>query len=828
MSDRNVIIAAAAVILMGCALLLKEREKKKRKRLIRRRLFTNKSRERKPKKNLIQRRVFTENDDEDESEPMDYQELPQFERKSKKKEKEKKPPQTLLSFETEEEGEVFQIKKSSHNKKVMRMFEKEKKKKDKEKVEKEEYKPKEKTEVVTDDIILVVNPSHKRPPTPPPPILSGRDALCAGKNDLSSDEEDSASTVHRFSKPDNVRRVLEAGAIPDAAMIHAARKKRQKAREMGDFISVEDEEPEDTGRLVRDDDNEHSDDERIDMDVNLARRDKERRREQFLAAQDSDHELDEWEDQQIRKGVTGASMTAAQELMNEYQTELQVQSLSLSKQQVPIIDPEVPRTPEMIAEKLREHFKEVCNSREQNLVKLKKVQDDIDEANEELEDLKIKAPEAAEKFRFYQELRGYITDLVECLDEKISAITVLEQRAMDLMASKSKWLIERRRQDVRDQTEEATGKALLKKGPEDEEKVRRAAEREGRRTRRRRARELPNTQNIAKHVEGMSSDEEMSQQDLLFFDKEKQEIDQELQEIFEDVVEDYSSTASILIRFEHWRTKDMSAYNEAYATLCLPKVVSPLIRLNLIFWDPLNETKDIEKTEWYRTLALYGLHDDESEKSLSKDPDINLLPTVIEKVLLPKLTQLVDKCWDPVSSSQTLRLVGMVGRYIRKYPTLGPSSKSLTNLFNAILHKMQVALENDVYIPITPKLADSKNQFFQRQFASGLKLLKNITSWQGIINDNKLKELALNALLNRYLLSALKFCVLTDAVQKVRLISQVVPRIWLQESTPEFTMFSTSVNNLYQQLDKNNPLHLESIDILNGIIKTLRSVTNNH
>ncbi|XP_030765367.1 PAX3- and PAX7-binding protein 1 isoform X2 [Sitophilus oryzae] len=783
---------------------------------------------RKPKKNLIQRRVFTENDDEDESEPMDYQELPQFERKSKKKEKEKKPPQTLLSFETEEEGEVFQIKKSSHNKKVMRMFEKEKKKKDKEKVEKEEYKPKEKTEVVTDDIILVVNPSHKRPPTPPPPILSGRDALCAGKNDLSSDEEDSASTVHRFSKPDNVRRVLEAGAIPDAAMIHAARKKRQKAREMGDFISVEDEEPEDTGRLVRDDDNEHSDDERIDMDVNLARRDKERRREQFLAAQDSDHELDEWEDQQIRKGVTGASMTAAQELMNEYQTELQVQSLSLSKQQVPIIDPEVPRTPEMIAEKLREHFKEVCNSREQNLVKLKKVQDDIDEANEELEDLKIKAPEAAEKFRFYQELRGYITDLVECLDEKISAITVLEQRAMDLMASKSKWLIERRRQDVRDQTEEATGKALLKKGPEDEEKVRRAAEREGRRTRRRRARELPNTQNIAKHVEGMSSDEEMSQQDLLFFDKEKQEIDQELQEIFEDVVEDYSSTASILIRFEHWRTKDMSAYNEAYATLCLPKVVSPLIRLNLIFWDPLNETKDIEKTEWYRTLALYGLHDDESEKSLSKDPDINLLPTVIEKVLLPKLTQLVDKCWDPVSSSQTLRLVGMVGRYIRKYPTLGPSSKSLTNLFNAILHKMQVALENDVYIPITPKLADSKNQFFQRQFASGLKLLKNITSWQGIINDNKLKELALNALLNRYLLSALKFCVLTDAVQKVRLISQVVPRIWLQESTPEFTMFSTSVNNLYQQLDKNNPLHLESIDILNGIIKTLRSVTNNH
>lgn len=56
--------------------------------------------------------------------------------------------------------------------------------------------------------------------------------------------------MHRFSKPDNVKKVLESGAIPDAAMIHAARKKRQRAREMGDFIAVEEEEPEDTGKTA--------------------------------------------------------------------------------------------------------------------------------------------------------------------------------------------------------------------------------------------------------------------------------------------------------------------------------------------------------------------------------------------------------------------------------------------------------------------------------------------------------------------------------------------------------------------------------------------------
>lgn len=486
----------------------------------------------------------------------------------------------------------------------------------------------------------------------------------------------------------------------------------------------------------------------------------------------------------------------------------------------PAIDPGIPRTPDMIAAKLREHYQNVCESRNDNLKKLETIQSDIEQATKELEELKMKAPIAAERFKFYQELRGYITDLVECLDEKVGIISNLEQRALDLMARKSEWLIERRRQDVRDQAEEATNKAApTKKGPEEEEKIRRAAEREGRRTRRRRAREAPGQ---PKHVEGMSSDDEISQQDILNFDKEREQIETEVQEVFVDVVEDYSSAANILIKFEQWRETDITAYTEAYATLCLPKVVSPLVRLNLVFWDPLNESVELEKLDWYRTLALYGLHDDETEATLAKDPDINLLPKIIEKVIIPKLTQLVDRCWDPLSSSQTLRLVGIVSRYIRRFPTLGPASKSLANLFQAVLHKMKTSLEHDVFIPITPKLAESKSQFFQRQFASGLKLLKNITSWQGILNDNILKELALTSLLNRYLLSAIKFCLLTDAVQKIKLISLILPRVWLQSNTNELKMLLTTSLNLVQQLDKNNPLHLESIETINGIIKTLR------
>jgi GC-rich sequence DNA-binding factor len=50
----------------------------------------------------------------------------------------------------------------------------------------------------------------------------------------------------------------------------------------------------------------------------------------------------------------------------------------------------------------------------------------MDSAREEMESLRIEcvhlkeeSPRLGDKFRYYQDLRGYVTDLVECLDEKV-------------------------------------------------------------------------------------------------------------------------------------------------------------------------------------------------------------------------------------------------------------------------------------------------------------------------------------------------------------------------------------------------------------------------
>lgn len=37
----------------------------------------------------------------------------------------------------------------------------------------------------------------------------------------------------------------------------------------------------------------------------------------------------------------------------------------------------------------------------------------------ERDESEVRNPHFAQRFRYYQELRGYVTDLVECLDEKV-------------------------------------------------------------------------------------------------------------------------------------------------------------------------------------------------------------------------------------------------------------------------------------------------------------------------------------------------------------------------------------------------------------------------
>lgn len=66
-------------------------------------------------------------------------------------------------------------------------------------------------------------------------------------------------------------------------------------------------------------------------------------------------------------------------------------------------------------------------------------------------------------------------------------------------------------------------------------------------------------------------------------------IEQDGRHVFEDVLNEFGTIGGILEKFEMWRQQDMDAYTEAYVSLCIAKVLSPIIRLKLLLWNPINQ-----------------------------------------------------------------------------------------------------------------------------------------------------------------------------------------------------------------------------------------------
>ncbi|ESO92141.1 hypothetical protein LOTGIDRAFT_190915 [Lottia gigantea] len=424
-----------------------------------------------------------------------------------------------------------------------------------------------------------------------------------------------------------------------------------------------------------------------------------------------------------------------------------------------------------------------------------RLQTEVEDGEKEIEDCQDKIPQLEKQYKFYQEIRGYVRDLVECLNEKVPVINDFENRMKTMLRQQADLLIQRRQQDVRDQCQDyMTNKKhqVVMETQEEYSRQRRVAEREARRSRRRRKRE---NKNLSGHHDGLSSDDEENQFDISRFNLERDDVLAGSKRLFEDVVEEFSELDYAKKQFERWKKLYGDTYQEAYIGLCLPKLLNPFIRLSLLDWNPLKEVcNDIEEFSWYNSLVLYSCHSNNDIVPDPDDDDIRLLPAIVDKIVLPKLSYICEYIWDPLSTSQTSRLVNLIQKLIKDYPTVSANNKNTQNLLKCIADRMKKCLDDDVFMPLYPKsVLENRSSgpavFFHRQLWTCIKLLGNILSWQGILSSHVLQQLSLDGLLNRYIVLGLNTsCLTKEALEKCQAIISTFPKEWFNELNGECTL----------------------------------------
>ncbi|XP_070700402.1 PAX3- and PAX7-binding protein 1 [Pempheris klunzingeri] len=772
---------------------------------------------------------------------------------------------SLLSFVDEEEGsEVFRVKKSNHSKKIVKQL-------------KKEYKEDlEKSGSVKQE---------SKSDAPPQPAIAIKEEVTSqagseqGEEEMEVDSADEQEEEARsqggqahsqVSKSNNNEATfntfstfgsLRPGEIPDAAFIHAARKRRQLARELGgDAPLVEAETPK--KRLVGEDqdasDDEDEEEKRIRFSgvKNKSQRQKIAEEIGIEGSDDEaldtgqDEEVSRWEQEQIRKGISIPQVQSNQPedntvyYQNSYESQPYGSTYGMQHFTYSTVSPQTgkatgradngsihygapindltPVSIDLVKKRLQDRLSQMHAGYNASARRFKQIEEDLAASENSIRQLEGSSNDNADQYKFLQEMRGYVGDLLECFSEKVPAVLELEAAMHQLLRQRASRLVQRRQDDIKDESSEfasLSNKAVMapsldsfgrdRAAYQEHGRQRRIAEREARRTRRRQAREQNGKR--AEHKEGLSSDDEETSTDITSFNMERDRIIRECKKVFEDVVEDFHSLDCIKSHFEVWRREYADCYRDAYIGLCLPKLFNPLVRLQLITWNPLEaQCANFEYMLWFESLLFYGF---EEHSTLQRgDGDISLLPAIVEKVILSKLTVLAEQVWDPLSSSQTANLVGFIHRLMKGYPTvLHGDNRYTQELLKAIVLRTRRTLDEDVFLPLYPKsVLENKNSspylFYQRQFWSCVKLLGNILQWEGILSSSCLRDLALDSTLNRYILSALQTTDIgEDNVPKCQKVVECLPVQWFsvlkgQQTLPQLEPFCRYLTHLANTL----------------------------
>ncbi|XP_052030001.1 intron Large complex component GCFC2 isoform X3 [Apodemus sylvaticus] len=646
--------------------------------------------------------------------------------------------------------------------------------------------------------------------------------------DLSTDEEEGTHPLTE-SKGDQSpssdspcsleeKEVSPIVKIPDAAFIQAARRKRELARTPGDYISLAVNHPRSTS------DSKRSDEEDPDSDPDdhekrilfaprpqtLRQRMAEEasiRNEESSEESQEDENQDIWEQQQMRKAV---KITEGQNI----DLSLSSKSQTLKKFDTSISFP--PVNLEIIKKQLNNRLTLLQDSHRAHQREYEKCVQDIKSSKTAIQNLES-ASDQALNYKFYKGMKIYVENIIDCLNEKIISIVELESSIYTLLLKRSEALLKRRQEELKCESsylqqlsckDETLANGSLALDGKDQQIL---EEIEARRMQRRQARALSGN---CDHQEGMSSDDELSPAEMTDFHKHQGDILQDCKKVFEDVHDDFCNVQNILLKFQQWREKFPDSYYEAFVGFCLPKLLSPLIRVQLLDWNPLKmDSMGLDRMPWFTAITEF-MESSTEDREKEDGSDKKILSAVINKTVVPRLTDFVEIIWDPLSTSQTRSLTMHCRMVFEQLASENEVSKSKQDLLKSIVARMKKSIEDDVFIPLYPKSSEDgkmspRSKFQERQFWGALKLFRNILLWNGLLPDDTLQDLGLGKLLNRYLIIALTNAIRgPDAVKKCSQIAACLPERWFENSAmrtsiPQLENFIQFLLQSARKLSKN-------------------------
>ena len=395
---------------------------------------------------------------------------------------------------------------------------------------------------------------------------------------------------------------------------------------------------------------------------------------------------------------------------------------------------------------------------------------DIDETLQEIADSKAQAVENEKSHAFFCQLNEFVRNMVDFLSEKAPEIEDIEQRLADLQREHNKF----RRAQRTTLIQRTEAMAYTATAPYD------PPEKFSART------DLGDLLTIGELGEAA---EEMAK-----FATARTCLLEEATALLSDTDDEYKAIENILKPFAQWKNDPTTAasYRQAYCSMVLPLLLAPLVRYELLTWDPLpvkgQQQQELLDMKWLKAVREFST---ESTPSHEKDPDAGLATALVRSSVLPKVREaLTNGDWSPFDPEQN-KIAIRLTKSLLDAINWNTESDVADELLSTAIATLQDTVET-VKLPGMPRCtAVGSGDILKRLFDRALSLFGCVCEWALVMKENQstLQGLAIGNLLNTRLLPFLKTLKPEDAYTAASIVIECLPKDWRMRSLPPLQPF---------------------------------------
>lgn len=415
-------------------------------------------------------------------------------------------------------------------------------------------------------------------------------------------------------------------------------------------------------------------------------------------------------------------------------------------------------------------------------------QKDIDETMVDIEKSKSQTAENEKNHAFFCQLSEFVRNVVDFLTEKAPEIEDIEERLADIQSEHNSFCRSQRKTLVQ-RAESMTYTATAPYDPRGSVK--------------------PDLSDLLTLTESGEASSERTK-----FAEAKKCLLDEAVALLSDTTDEYKTVGNVLKPFSQWKCNPATAasYRQAYCSMVMPMLLAPLVRYEMLFWDPLSQQQqqqNLSDMQWVKSVMKFSA---ETTLDGEMDPDTELTRALVNSSVLPKLKEaILNGDWSPFSKDQNETVMQLV-KSVVAIAGHDFGSDIASEILGDALAVLQDAVE-------TVKLPGDKSalkcepigsrEMLDRLFERTISLFGNVCRWHHVMKDGSpaLQRLVIDNFLNVKLLPYIRTLGPEDAYNVSYAIIGYLPKEWKVKTLPSLKMFLTFTETLIGSTKKDLTIH---------------------